>query len=158
MEHTSGKNHDRAPGETGSEGSTEAVRELRFHPDVKFVSRNFAPEIAQILYVVQETAPETRDNTIWVTRAWAEENRGTHAAGEAFDIRIKNVVGFNIVTFQYCKEVEAWVYRIREQLGSDYDVVYGNSKHMNHMHIEYDPKKSSIGLNAHRFAKLILGE
>jgi hypothetical protein len=25
-------------------------------------------------------------------------------------------------------------------LGSDYDVVYGDSKHLNHIHIEYDPR------------------
>jgi hypothetical protein len=107
---------------------------------VILLGRHFDPEIARILLVAKATAPRTTDDTVWVTSAWAPVEHGLHNKGEAFDIRVRNVVGFDIETFQYCKEVEAWVYRIQEQLGSDYDVVYGDSKHLNHIHIEYDPR------------------
>ncbi len=122
------------------------------------IGKHFDSKVARILHVVKLTAPKTRDNTVWVTRAWADEDHGKHATGEAFDVRVKNVVGFNTETFQYCKEVEAWVIRIREQLGPGYDVVYGDSKHLNHMHIEYDPPESLVIPSTPRLAILKVGE
>lgn len=107
------------------------------------IGRHFSPEIRVMLDVVRETAPELTDNTVWITGAWRPDNT-KHGSGEAFDIRIKNVKGFNTGTFAYNKIVAAWVKRVKVRLGPDYDVIYGNSKHMNHFHSEYDPKGEKL--------------
>jgi len=114
------------------------------------VGRHFDPEIRRILDVARETAPKLKDNTVWVTGGW-RPGEGKHSSGEAFDIRVKNVEGFNLVTFEYNETVAKWARDMQKLLGSDYDVIYGAPKHLNHIHCEYDPKEEiSIILNAAR--------
>jgi hypothetical protein len=137
------------PEESRPESPAETVRELKFKKGVAIVGRHFAPEVRVILDVVVATAPEMTDNTVWVTNAWRDDAT-RHGTGEAFDIRIKNVKGFNLETFAYNKTVAAWVKRVKERLGPDYDVIYGNSKHLNHFHVEYDPKDKLVILTAER--------
>ena len=55
---------------------------------------HFYPEIALIIAVARETAPELTDDTVWITSA----NDGQHMHGslhyenKAFDIRTRNIV------------------------------------------------------------------
>jgi len=152
LEHRLRHQNDTTLEETRPEGPTDTVREqveLKFTNDVVIVGRHFAPEIRIILDGVMDTAPEMTDDTVWVTSAWRADDT-KHGTGEAFDIRIKNVKGFNLETFAYNKIVAAWVKRVKERLGPDYDVIYGNSKHLNHFHVEYDPKDKLVILTAER--------
>jgi hypothetical protein len=121
--------------------------ELEFKYGIKINGRHFDPEIRRILDVVRLTAPPMLAQEIYVTSA----NDGGHKEGskhftdEAFDIRIRNVKDFKWgVTgdFIYNDIVNAWVRQIALELGSDYDVVYGDKNHLSHIHIEYDPKKT----------------
>jgi hypothetical protein len=91
------------------------------------------------LDVVLETSPETTDGKVWVMSAW-RPGEGAHSWGEAFDIRVKNVKGFDVKTFAYNKIVAAWAEQIRRELGPEYDVVYGSESHFNHIHVEWDPR------------------
>jgi len=84
------------------------------------------------------------DNIVLVTQAYRSD-KSKHGSGEAFDIRIKNIIGFK--GFVYNKKAAEWAQKMRNKLGPDYDVVYGDSEHLDHIHCEYDPKeKLSIKL------------
>lgn len=96
------------------------------------------PEIVKILHVTLETSPETIDGFVWVTSAWRPGNISKHSKCEAFDIRVKNVVGFDLDTFSYNSTVAKWAEKIKKRLGSAYTVIYGVPKHFNHIHIQHN--------------------
>lgn len=85
-----------------------------------------------------------RGDTVWVTSGADGQHKtySKHFSDEAFDIRIKNVKGVKKQNGAYVKDpkVEAWVKRIQLELGNDYDIVYGDEHHLDHIHCEYDPK------------------
>lgn len=123
------------------------LKKLRAKSGVEINIGHLRPEVAKILKVALSTAPEMVDNTVWVTSA----NDGEHGEGsfhfkdQAFDIRIRNVKGFVWGTqpneaYIYQEIVYRWVRRLRDTLGSDYDVVYADDDggHMDHIHIEWD--------------------
>lgn len=103
---------------------------------VVMTPRNVEPEMLRILEAVEITAPETRDGVIWITSAYRTSSGSKHRTGEAFDIRIKNVKGFDLETFAYNTIIQNWADRLSKSLGPNYDVVYET----NHLHVEYDPK------------------
>lgn len=99
--------------------------------EVKFNGSHFYYEVARIIQMARDTAPEFSDGTMWITSA----NDGTHMEGskhytnEAFDIRIWNIVGGHAVT-------RTWTVKMQRALGNNYDVVLEED----HIHAEYDPK------------------
>lgn len=118
---------------------------LKFKNGVHINGRHFDPEVRRILDVVRITAPKMVDGAVWVTSA----NDGTHEDGskhftdEAFDVRVRNLKGFKWGPdgrFFFCEEADAWAKRIRFELGSAYDVVYGDEDHIDHIHVELDAK------------------
>jgi hypothetical protein len=120
------------------------IPKLLLKDEVKINGHHFNPEIRRMLDVVRLTSPEVNGG-IWVTSA----NDGKHKAGskhftnEAFDIRIRNVKEFKWGPeggYIFNEVIDSWAKRIRLELGLDYDVVYGDKKHLDHIHIEYDPK------------------
>lgn len=54
-----------------------------------------------------------------------------HFTDAAIDLRVWYTNGKGITS--------DWVKVLQAILGHDYDVVYGDSAHMDHIHIEYDP-------------------
>jgi len=89
-----------------------------------------------MLATVIAEAPPTTDGRVWVTSAWRPGDTTLHSTGEAYDIRIKNVKGFDVESFTYNELVALWARNVQRKLGSDYDIVYET----NHIHLEYDPK------------------
>ncbi len=86
-----------------------------------------------------------RGDVVWVTSAADGHHKSysRHYTNEAFDIRIKNVKGLSRNadgTLAYDTKVAAWAKRMKLELGDDYDVVYGDANHLDHIHCEYDPK------------------
>lgn len=56
-----------------------------------------------------------------------------HYSGEAADLR---------VWYTDAKEcTQEWADTLASALGSDYDVVYGDPRHLDHIHVEYDEKE-----------------
>lgn len=55
-----------------------------------------------------------------------------HYSGDAVDLRVWYTDEHVGLTTEWAKEL--WT-----ALGADYDVVYGDPSHMNHIHIEHDP-------------------
>lgn len=60
------------------------------------------------------------------------ERQSLHYTGLAADIRVDPATP---------EKNAAFAAAVRAALGSGYDVVYGNVDHLNHIHIEYDPKE-----------------
>ena len=123
------------------------IPDLKLLDDIKINGRHFDPEIRRILDVARMTSPKMLGDSVWVTSA----NDGSHKQGskhfknEAFDIRIRNLVAFKWGAsgeFIFNETINNWARQLRLELGEDYDVVYGDAQHLNHIHIEYDPKKT----------------
>ncbi len=129
-----------AADEARIESSAYPIRNgLIFQKNVIILERALAPEILLMLETVVATAPPTTDGLVWVTDGWRPDPNSKHYYGEAFDIRIKNVKGFDIEKFSYSKIVARWAENLQRKLGPDYDVVYGGD-HLNHIHVEFDAK------------------
>jgi len=110
-------------------------KKLYFKNEVKLNGRHFDLEVRDILDVARETAPNMSDGAVWITSANDGKHMKTskHYSNEAFDLRVRNVEGQH-------PAVVKWCIRMREKLGPDYDVIYGDPQHRSHVHIEYDPK------------------
>lgn len=113
--------------------------------NVKINGRHLDPEIRRIIDAARLHAPEMTDNTVWITSAAdGKHSQGSrHYTSEAFDIRVKNVKGFKwslMGDWKFNQRVADWAEAIRFELGSKYDVVYGDAQHLDHIHCEFDPK------------------
>lgn len=109
-----------------------ALPKIALKAGVYLVGRNLEDESHAIVSWARFTAPEFVDGTLWITSASDGEHMtgSKHYTGEAYDFRTRNVVGGQI-------ECARWVTRLREELGSNYDVVLEST----HLHAEYDPKE-----------------
>lgn len=103
--------------------------------DVKVNGAHFDPEMVRILDVARLCAPETKDRAVWVTSANDGEHMedSKHYSNQAFDIRVRNVVGGHPAILNWCAHM-------RHMLGDDYDIIYGDKNHLDHIHVEFDPK------------------
>lgn len=112
---------------------------LKLLDTVKINGIHFYPEVRVILDAARETAPELSDNTVWITSAADGKHKAgsKHYTSEAFDLRIKNVKGFK--PGQLNIPAARWAERLRATLGFNYDVIYGDKGHLDHIHIELDP-------------------
>ena len=71
-----------------------------------------------------------------------------HKYGLALDIRVHNQKGFLLDEFDLTRDViDEWITRAKMWLVKhsvafveDYDIVFGDERHRNHIHVEYDPK------------------
>lgn len=124
------------------------MNRIGLKPDVKLTGRHLDPEIYKMVFAAYMTAPKLNDGTVWITSA----NDGTHKVGskhyksEAFDIRIWNVRGYDgphremgKLTWTKQEVITNWARGLRLALGDDYDVVYGDRLHLDHIHVEWDP-------------------
>ena len=109
------------------------MKKLFLKDSVKINGRHFDYEIRCMLDVARETAPELKDQCVWVTSAndSKHKNNSLHYKDSAFDIRVINVIGGN-------EEIEKWVEKIKLELGKDYDVIFEHNPP--HLHLEFDPK------------------
>lgn len=55
-----------------------------------------------------------------------------HYEGRAIDLRVWYT--------DHVGRTAYWATMLAERLGEDYDVLYGNKGHWNHIHLEYDPE------------------
>ncbi len=111
------------------------IENLFLKNEVKINGRHFDPEICRILHIAKETCPGTTDNAVWVTSAndGKHSRLSKHYSNEAFDLRIRNLT-------EGADAAARWATAMKQKLGEDYDVVYGDSAHLDHIHVEYDPK------------------
>ena len=92
---------------------------------------HFLPEIAKIVQVARETAPQLTDDTVWITSANDSKHMvgSLHYENKAFDIRTRNIINKE-------KFAPKWTEAMQRELGGDYDVVWERT----HLHVEYDPE------------------
>ncbi len=110
--------------------------------------------VQRILQAAACEAPETVGNVITVTSthrvATTTSRFSYHLLGEAVDIRTGVFEAAHTARGAVVRATEAdrraisdaWAERIRQRLGGEFDVVYGDGKHIDHIHIERDGAKS----------------
>lgn len=121
------------------------IPDVKLKDKVHINGRHFDPIISRMITVTRLTAPSLVGNVLWITSANDGKHKDTskHYTNEAFDVRIRNVKGLKWgvrMEFVYNEVVKAWADQIELALGKGYDIVYGDAKHLSHIHIEYDPK------------------
>ena len=99
-------------------------------------------KVMQILQAVQATVPENYEPTVTSANDSKHKPDSLHYQDRAFDIRVKDYPGFDLNRFEETRWViDEWIARMREILNEyEYDIVFGDAKHRNHIHIEFDPK------------------
>jgi hypothetical protein len=108
------------------------------------------PPIAKILSAICLEAPEMVGGVVCITSTWrpAADPASWHHSGTAVDLRTGvdgatrrgAVVGLTRETrIENCR---GWATRIKLRLGIDYDVIFGDPKHIDHIHIEHDGLKA----------------
>ena len=99
-----------------------------------------------ILQVVQDTAPEGYEPTVTSANDSRHGEGSLHYKDAAFDIRVIDYPGFDLARFEATRHViDEWIGRMRRQLSKrQYDIVFGDPWHKNHIHIEWDPDPSTL--------------
>lgn len=98
---------------------------------------HFRPEVALMIQVVAEEAPDLTDHTLWVNEAWRPpgERPSYHPVDCAFDFDVDNVVAENDV--ERNEIVQAWAGRCRRRLRRPYyDVIAHDAGTGLHIHTE----------------------
>lgn len=111
-------------------------------------SRHYSPEVATIIRFAAETAPSLKENTMVIVEGWRapRESVSLHPACKAIDIRaIDSLMRPGAILGESEDQKLAlgnrWAIRLRQKLGDDYDVVFGTTGHLSHIHIERDVKR-----------------
>jgi hypothetical protein len=108
------------------------------------------PWTCRLLAVAAETAPPLRKDVLVVTEGWRKGTPGKrdqHTHFKGLDIRtgIESpnlegaIVGSPNSRINRIRAAKAWCERMEDRLGTDYDIVFGDSRHINHIHGEHDP-------------------
>ena len=95
-----------------------------------------------ILQTIQDTAPEGYEPTITSANDSKHGDDSKHYEDCGFDIRTRDYPGFDLKNFEETQHVvHAWIVRMRKRLLTiQYDIIFGDKKHRDHIHIEFDPK------------------
>jgi hypothetical protein len=112
------------------------------------------PAIARMIAVAAETAPPLVGDVIVFTEAYRPARIGKpslHPKYQAVDIRtgidhptmdgaIRSPEGVSPDEARRCRIRDAglWAERMRMRFGSDFDVVFGDEAHIDHIHLEHD--------------------
>ena len=101
------------------------------------------PVMAELQNAIQLSSPEGYEPTI------TSANDGKHGVGslhpddKAYDIRVRDFPGFSLQEFEETKFIiYEWIERIKIYLKNpnDFDIVFGDENHRNHIHAEWDIK------------------
>jgi hypothetical protein len=106
------------------------------------------PFFCRMLEVMAETAPPLAGNVMVVTEGYrrARRDRDLHSELKAVDVRtsVDDPGRLGAILGEELSERmvagRGWADRIRARLGSEYDIVFGDAKHKDHLHGEHDPK------------------
>lgn len=141
-------------------GSRTLGPEIRIKPGAVLLAAHFRPEVARIFYAAALEAPLLVGDVLVITDAARLPTQGANASlhkppaapGEhgfaAIDIRTG--VGSERREGQIeapddaqrLEKARHWAARIRARLGDEYDVVFGDAAHHDHIHVEHDPDPS----------------
>jgi hypothetical protein len=106
------------------------------------------PNVCRILAVAAKEAPELLGDVMIVTEGFRPHRTGQpslHPELRAFDLRtgidaptLRGAIVHHSRTHRL-ELAQLWADRMRLRLGTDYDVVFGDDRHIDHIHVEYDP-------------------
>ena len=104
------------------------------------VIKRLIPETIEILLRVEETAPVGYEPTVTSAYRKPVAKFSFHGVNKAFDFRTRDVPGFDLNNFEVSRFIiDKWISRMRYYLPSyKYDIVFGDKKHRDHIHIELD--------------------
>lgn len=111
----------------------KGVPKIKSKDSALLKGEHFEPVVVRIVNVARATAPEMKDDTVWITsgseQAPGRLENSFHYENLALDFRVINVEGGE-------SSAKGWKARMALALGGDYDVVWKG----NHIHVEYDPE------------------
>lgn len=117
---------------------------------VNLEGRHLETEVWKIVLGAWMTSPGFTDGHLFITSAddGRHKTNSKHYLGEAFDFRIWNVKGYEPPkkgpdgkrVWVKQEVIVKWVREMQIFLGPNYDIVYGDKDHLDHIHAELDPK------------------
>jgi len=113
---------------------------MKFKPNVSITY--FRAPIIVAMQVVENTAPGGYEPTTTSGEDGVHGHGSLHPSGYAIDIRVRDYPGYNMAKFEETRRViDDWIARIYLELpANQYDIVFGDHKHRNHIHLEFDPE------------------
>lgn len=110
------------------------------------------PGIRPMLRAISLEAPQTVDGVVVITSTIRdpENDFSWHWNANALDVRTgcfdrmaRSPGAIIAPTYEDRVRLAAeWAARIRNRLGLEYDVIFGDARHIDHMHIEHDGAKA----------------
>ena len=130
----------------------ETLVEFKSHPTLGAIlpADAFSEMRARLwgaLRVVALEAPQTIASVVVVTDFYRDGDPGYHGKLWAFDVRAVSREatargGIQAGNREQAIEIgKAWRTRVALRLGSDFDVVFGDPEHLDHLHVELDQRK-----------------
>jgi hypothetical protein len=116
---------------------------LKFKNGVRLTQKNLHPHSYRILEVALETAEDLFPNYIpTVTSACDGKHMITskHYEGMAYDLRVKDLPKETKLDNAVVVSALAWTAKMKDKLGSDYDVILHGKGQNLHVHAEFDRK------------------
>ena len=100
--------------------------------------------MAEIMNAIQLASPPGYEPTITSANDGKRTNKKSlHYKDLAYDVRVKDFPGFGLQEFEETKFIiYDWIEKIKVHLQkpNDFDLVFGDKKHKNHIHCEWDVK------------------
>jgi len=114
---------------------------MKFKSNVRMYEFMIIPAL-KILQAVQEAAPSGYEPTVTSACDGKHSETSLHAHHRAFDIRVYDYPGYKINDYEATRgAIEEWIERMRLYLPpNEYDIIFGDKHHRDHIHIEWDPK------------------
>lgn len=108
------------------------------------------PGISRILWALSMTAPRTVGGVVMITSTFRPDPNSYHSKYRAIDVRTgfgnfdRRGAIINDGPEDFMKKAQAWAWRIRHRLGFEFDVVFGDDSHKDHIHVEHDANRQYI--------------
>ena len=101
------------------------------------------PKMADLQNVINVSVPQDYEPTITSANDSKHMDTSLHYKDKAYDIRTRDFPGFDLNKFEETRHViDDFIDTIKKYLASpdEFDFVFGDKKHQNHIHVEWDVK------------------
>ena len=101
------------------------------------------PAMADLQNALELSSPKEYEPTITSANDSRHSKNSLHYSDKAYDIRTRDVYGFDLDFPESTRGViDKWIKSIKIYLKSpdEFDFVFGDKNHRNHIHIEWDVK------------------
>ena len=114
---------------------------MKYKPDVSI--KFLYPKMAELQNAIINASPEGYEPTITSANDSTHMESSLHYHDKAYDIRTRDYPFFKLNDFENTKyHIEQWIKDIKMYLSNpdEFDFVFGDKNHQNHIHVEWDVK------------------